>query len=197
MNRELLTFKLNDHVNIIIRLNHPDDIIDAGYEARLYFIRYNHKFLLCYSFIQSDISILQILLKKALKNELQLDESFTYDIGYYWNFYLNKDKKIDNFNKNYSELRNYFIFDSLFPTFIYNDIDGNIIIITIPLYPHVLSYKKRKPSYNHFLKWMQSYKPLLKTIIPKKTAEQWLAQATQILMTIDENSEDLHAQGKL
>jgi len=197
MNKELLTFKLNDHATIIIRLNHPNDIVDAGYQTRFFLKNYNHQYSIAYNFVRSNIADLQKLLNKALKNQLQLDEYFIHDIGYYWNFYLNKDNKIDNVNENYSILRDYFIFDSLFPTFIYNDINGNIIIIITPLYPHVLSCRKRKPSHRYFLKWMKNYKPIFKTIISRELAQQWIDQAQQILDEIDKNTEELYAQGKL
>lgn len=197
MNKNLLTFKLNDHAKIFLRLHHQDDVIDAGCEAQIFLKNYNYQYSIAYSYVRSDIETLESLLKKALSNELQLDEYFTHDIGYYWNFYLNKDNKIDKLNEDYSELRNYFIFDSLFPTFIYNDIDGNIIIIIIPLYPHVLSRKKRKRSYNYFLKWMQSYKPIYKQIIPRDLALQWIDQAAQIIAEIDKNTAELRTQGKL
>lgn len=196
MNKELLTFKLNVHASIVIRLNHPDDIIDAGYETRFFLKNYNHQYSIAYNFVRSNITDLQKLLNKALKNQLQLDDNFTHDIGSYWNLYLNKDNKINNINKNYSVLRNYLIFDSLFPTFIYNDIDGNIIITVTSLYPHVLSRKKRKPSYGFFLKWMQKYKPIFKVIISKEIAQQWIEQATLIIAEIDKNTEELYAQGK-
>lgn len=193
MNKELLKFKLNVHASIVIRLNHPDDIIDAGYETRFFLKNYNHQYSIAHNFIRSNIADLQKLLNKALKNQLQLDEYFTHDIGYYWNHYLNK---INNINKDYSVLRNYLIFDSLFPTFIYNDIDGNIIIVVTSLYPYVFSRKKRKPSYGFFLKWMQKYKPIFKAIISQEIAQQCIEQANLIITEIDKNTEELYAQGK-
>jgi hypothetical protein len=197
MNKKLLTFILHDHAKIIIKLNHSDDIVDACYQTKFLFKNYNHQYFIAHNFVGSNLADLQEKLNNALKNQLQLDEYFTHDIGYYWNFYLNKNNKIDRFNENYSVLRDYFVFDSLCPTFIYNDIDGNIIIMIAPLYPHILSSKKRKPSYGFFLKWMQTYKPIYKQIISKELALQWIDQANQILAIIDQNTHILDAQGIL
>lgn len=194
MNKELFIFKFNNHTKFIIQLHHPNDKIEASYETQFYFKNYNHQYFIAYNFIRSNIADLQNLLNKALKNQLEFNEFFNHDIGYYWNLYLNKK---NNSNNDYSILSKYLIFDSLLPTFIYNDINGNIFITIIPLYPHIHSRKKRRPTDGHFLTWIKSYKPLYKTILPRNIAEQWLIQAQQILDTIDENTQMLHEQGKL
>ena len=196
MNRELLTFKLNDHVNIIIRLNHPDDMINAGYEARFYFMYYNHRLLLSYFFLQSNIWELKELLNNALNKKLFLDKYFTQDIGYYWNHALNQNDTYKRLGDDYSILKNYKFWGTNRCTWIYNDEQGNIIFEITPLYPHTYTYKKRKRSYNYFLKWMQSYKPIYKQIISREIAQQWIDQADQIIAEIDKNTAELYAQGK-
>ena len=197
MNKNLLTFKLNDHAKIIIQLHHQNDVIDAGYEARLYFIHYNHRLLLSYSFVRTDIGELRKLLNKALNDELQADEIFTQDIGYSWNHTLNQ-KDISNgiFGENFDILNYYKPWSAGRCTWIYNNEQGNIVFEITPLYPHTYTYKKRKRSYNYFLKWMQFYKPIYKQIISREIAQQWIDQANQIIAEIDKNTAELYAQGK-
>lgn len=196
MNKELLTFRLHDHAKVIIQLHHPADIIEASYEARLYFVHYNHRLLLSYFFLQSNIWELRKLLKKSLNNELYLDKIFNKNVGYYWNHTLNQKDIYKRLGDDYSILKHYKPWSSDQCTWIYNDEQGNIIFEITPLYPHTYTYKKRRRSYNHFLKWMQTYKPIYKQIISKEIAQQWIEHATLIIAEIDKNTEELYAQGK-
>jgi hypothetical protein len=196
MNKELLTFILNNHAKIIIQLHYPEDIIDASYDTRLYFIYYNHRYLLSYFCLRSNISEFKKILNKALNNKLQLTEYFAQNIGYYWNNALNKKNTSEKFGADYYALKYYTPWYSDQCIWIYNDQYKNIILEITPLYPYTYAYKKRKPSYNYFLKWMQKYKPIYKQIISKDIVQQWIDQATEILNEIDKNTEELYAQGK-
>jgi hypothetical protein len=198
MNKKLLTFILHDHAKIIIKLNHSADIVDAGYEARLFFIHYNHRFLLSYNFIASDIEILKKTLAQSLKNKFILDANFNENIGLHWNNTLNQ-KDISNgiFGEHFNTLNYYLLWSAGRCTWIYNDGQGNIIFEITTLYPDTYIYGKKKRSYRYFLKWMQTYKPIYKQIISKELALQWVDQANQILAIIDQNTQELHAQGKL
>ena len=194
MNKNLLILSVNDHAKIIMRLNHPNDMIEASYQVRFIWKNYNHERFLTYNFLSSEMETLKILLNMALKNELQLDSSYTKNIGYYWNYCINMKNATDRFGDDYSILKEYFIMNSIF---LYNDLQGNIILEIAALYPDTYVYGKKKRSYNFFLNWMKIYKPVFKQIIPQELAQQWIDQATQILTIIDKNTEELYAQGKL
>ena len=67
MNKKILIFQLTNHAKILVQLNHPRDIIDAGYEAKFFLKNYNHQYFIAYNCVRSNIDDLQELLKKALK----------------------------------------------------------------------------------------------------------------------------------
>ena len=197
MNNSKILFKINECEDIIIQVDeYPEDVPYCFYDANFFLQNRNEKIKLCSFSLPSYVEALSIALNQALQNQRQLFYQHSQDIGYLWNLYVNADNEaqLSYAEKEYEFLDDYYIWYSTFTTWIYNDKKGNIVLEITPSYPHTYSSNF---SYQDFLKWMQNYKPLFKTIIPREVAEQWLAQATQILMTIDENSEQLHAQGKL
>ncbi|MFA6090044.1 MAG: hypothetical protein WC755_09385 [Candidatus Woesearchaeota archaeon] len=197
MNNSKFIFKINEYEEIIIQIDeYPEDVPYCFYDANFYLVKKNEKIKLCSFSLPSYIDKLITNLNDILQNKKQLPSCFLEDIGHAWNLYVNADNnsKLLYANQKYKFLDNYYLWYSSFTTWIYNDNQNNIILEVTPSYPYTYSSKF---SYQNFSQWMKIYKPLCKTIIPRKTAEQWLAQATQILMTIDKNSEQLHAQGKL
>ena len=76
----------------------------------------------------------------------------------------------------------------------YNNHEGNIIFEITPLYPDTYAYGKKKRTYGYFLTWMQSYKPILKTVISTSIAAQWIEQAQEILDSIDQQSKKLYIE---
>lgn len=198
MNDSTFIFKIINNEQIEIKVHeYSDDIPYCFYDADFFIIKDNHKiFLLKNHSLPSHIEAIKIALYESLQNQRKLPHTFIENIGYLWNLYVNAENHQDLLyaNLEYEFLDNYYIWYSTFTTWIYNDDLGDIILEITLSYPHTYS---EKFSYKDFLEWMKNYKSLFKTIIPRKTAQQWLAQATQILTTIDENSEQLHAQGKL
>ena len=195
MNNSIFIFKLNDNEQIIVKVDeYSIDVPYCFYEAHFYMIQGNHEVLLSYDSLASHIEGFIIALNLSLQNKRQIDLSLAQNIGYYWNESINGPDEDNPFNENYSILKKYTPWGAHTSTWLYNNASGDIILEITPYYPHTYSIEY---SYQDFLEWMKNYKPLFKTIIPRKTAQQWLAQATQILTTIDENSELLHAQGKL
>lgn len=197
MNNSEFTFKINDNEKLIIQIDaYPKDVPYCFYDANFFLQNENEKIKLCSFSLPSYIDKFITNLSDILQNKKQLPSCFLEDIGYAWNLYVNSDNNsiLLYANKKYNFLDDYYLWYSSCTTWIYNDDLGNIILEITPSYPDTYSSNF---SYQDFLQWMKSYKPLFKTIIPRKTAEQWLKQATEILMTIDENSEQLHAQGKL
>ncbi len=195
MNNSIFIFTLNKYIKITIE---PDeysvDTIDCFQEASFSIIQNNQKILLCHNFFSSYLEEFIIALKQSVQKNRQLDSYFFKNIGYYWNESMNGVDPENPFNENYALLKKYALWESHITTWIYNDEQGNIILEITPYYPYAFSDEY---SYQDFLTWMQNYKPLLKTILPRHTAEQWLIQAQQILDTIDENTQMLHEQGKL
>ncbi|MGZ6251357.1 MAG: hypothetical protein ACXWL2_04970 [Candidatus Chromulinivorax sp.] len=197
MNNSIFTFKLNHNIKITIEIDqYPDDYPYCLYEDNFFLYYNNNKIKLLYDSIASFIEQFIIILQQAIHHEKQIPIKNCIDIGYAWNLYLNvrNHQQLNYAKKEYEALEDFNLWYSTYTTWIYNDTNNNIIIEITPTYPNTYDESQ---SYQDFLQWMQNYKPLLKTIIPKNTAEQWLMQAQQILDTIDENTQMLHEQGKL
>ncbi len=197
MNNSIFTFKLDDTIKITLETGeYPKDYPYCLYKDR-FFLHQNHKKIqISYFLTASNIEKLIITLKKCLNNDKELFNNIEQNIGYAWNIYINaeNDSQLEYANKKYEYLNDDYLWYSTYATWIYNDTKNNIILEVTPTYPHTYD---ESFSYQDFLTWMQNYKPLLKTKIPRNVAKQWLMQAQQILDTIDENSQMLHEQGKL
>ena len=197
MNNSNIVFTLNNDIQIIIEIDqYYDDYPYCFYEDNFYLYYNNKKTKLAYDSIASYIEELTVMLKKSLKNQKKLPNNLTLDIGYLWNLYVNaeNDSQLSYANEEYAFLEKFNLWYSKYATWIYNDELGNITLEITPCYPHTYD---ENFSYQNFLQWMENYQPLLKTIIPKNIAQQWVMQGQQIIDIIDENTEMLHAQGKL
>ena len=188
----LLTFALNKHEKIVIKLDKPDDIIECCYNLNIYFMQYNHKMLLsrrigAREFAESFI----ICLENLLKNKLVLSEDTIPDVGSYWNFNLTKENHkafiTDEWFEDYDQLKkNTPCMADYFMSF-FNDDSGNIILQISPSYPRQYVRRNKKPTYNNFLHWMKTYKIKVNRIVTKDIAENWLDQSRQLLGIVKNN----------
>ena len=197
MNNSKFLFKINEYEKIIIQIDeYPEDVPYCFYDANFYLVNKNEKIKLCSFSLSSYIDKFITILNDALQNKKQLPGHFLEGIGYAWNLYVNADNnsKLSYANQKYKFLDDYYLWYSKFTTWIYNDNLGNIILEITPSYPHTYSSNF---SYQDYLQWIEAYKPIYKQIVSREIAQKWLDQASHILMVIDENSEQLHAQGKL
>ncbi len=191
MNKKLLIFSLHDHVDIIMQFKNIIHEITIDDQSNFYLQYYNHRIFLTYDFFYNTVEKLKILLDVALHNNLQLPIDQNKDLGILWNELCNQHKfsELSFIHDNYDFVYNYLILNS---TFVYNDKEGNIIFNVTKLYPFTNARKKRKRSYNYFLGWMESYKPIYKTIISPELAQTWLLQIQEILEIIDKNTESIN-----
>jgi hypothetical protein len=193
MNENVVIFSIDNQTNITIKFEASLLSIDIEDQSDFYFKRYNHKIFLTYDFLYQNIHQFNNLLNLALNNNLQLPPLENKDVGYLWNECCNQYKYnelITSHNK-YEILYNYLIFNSVF---LYNDHENNIILNISRLYPLTNARKKRKRSYNNFMQWLESYKPIFKTIISPEIAHQWIAQAQDMIEIIEKNTDILRAQ---
>jgi hypothetical protein len=197
MNNAEFVFRLNPEIKIIIRIDEYDEEVPYCFYDASFYLWYKEEMIkLCYFSLQSYIDKLIEFLQRSLQNQKQLPCYLAKNIGYVWNEYVNvsNHQKLSYADKKYEFLENYYIWYSSYTTWIYNDEQGDIILEVTPSYPNTYS---EKFSYKGFLAWMENYKSFLRVVIPQQVAELWLMQATQILAAIDENTQRLHAQGKL
>jgi hypothetical protein len=194
MNINKIVFKLNEQEKIIIELEESFENIDCCYREHMNFYR-DDKILCHFSLdtIRYYLATLQILLKSALANKLQLHESITLDVGFLDNEDCQEKKNLvyDGVHwvgRKYAFIAGYLNEKSWFSSWIYNDISGNIIFELTPKYRWYFYVKKEAKKYKDYIpyeEWIKNYKPLLIRTIPKDVAEQWLHQAQEILKNIE------------
>lgn len=191
--KNLRTFTINSHEKIEIKLFHSYDQIHCCYHPQIYFMRYNHKLSINKHEDFREIAEQFIrLLKSALENKSSLPDTVQ-DLGTLANHHHTpKDPKnyyqTDEHDQASNTLNKYQLSSHEYFAFLYNDKDGNIILQISPEYPFQNKRKKQMPSYNNFLRWMRkSYKQTIIRMIPRATAQEWLAQAHQISAIINNN----------
>lgn len=186
--KDLRTFTISDNVKIVIQLNHPYDQLHCCYTPTIHFMQYNHKMSINKGTDARDLTEQFIkILDKCLQNKLPLPDGIQ-DLGIVANQYHNQNPKENVPYKPCDLLYEYVIVDHDYFMMLYNDEHGNIVLQISPAYPFRNRYGNKKPSYNHFLRWMkESYKPKATFIISKDIAETWLSQLHQILEIITIN----------
>ena len=194
IDNKLLTFTLNDE-KIAIKLPEPNFFLTNYDRISIFFYRNNEKILLSSFTVFDFIDALRFLLIKGLKNELQLHASLNQDLGYMLNRWFEEKKfKFVSVTKNgdtYWVGNNYQLASGKFASWIYNNIDGDIIFEITPVYPGVFIYEN-KPRYREYMKWRETYKPYFTGTISKEIAQQWIEQAQKILNEIECNMNKMH-----
>lgn len=133
-----------------------------------------------------------VVLDRALQNKARLDVSITENIGYVWNKALHGEEGLKYNGHLWVGLRNavWGCPGNIQPnleTWIYNDIEGNIIIeITENYFWHHLESIKGK-NYVTYAEFMAQYRPYFISQIPPKIAQEWLAQMQELRAIIREN----------
>ena len=128
----------------------------------------------CYFLVESGC------IQRLLNGEMILSQSITNDLGFEMNQYVEGIQKSDDcfdyllFSNSHKQIRPYF------NSWMYNDIDGNIIFEITPFYPSHGKTKKAFPEKISYKEFMKNYQLIVKTIIPKENLEQWIKQAQEL-----------------
>lgn len=197
------TLKLQNNATINIYSEENLQTITHYSYTHVTFHQNNQIYPLCAEFpLHLFLETLQKLIKRSLSNNLKLDASITHDIGYLWNEWLNNDHApllyITDKNNDTSWIgQQYELASHEYVSWIYNDENQNIIFEITPAYPFGCIDQQNEEELKNYTNWMQSYKPIFKTIISKETALKWIEQATQILNIVDENSKKLYIENKV
>ena len=196
---EKIFFMLNSHECISIELDSSLRDIHCCYSALVYFVKNQERYLISEDVIRENISLLKNQLMKALNNNLLLDFSINNsNIGYLHTKYLFSRYNEVPFNKEELIVKNniwvghkYHVwgdgFGGDFTLWIYNNQVGEIILEITPTFTAEYFLPDETPNFDEYERWMENYEPLLKRIIPKEIAQQWLDQTNTILKQIEEN----------
>jgi len=190
-------FLINFTEKIIIPFEDALIKIDYCYEVPILLDMGLQKLILANVFIYYAMQKFSDVLKRVLKNELLFHESITKDIGYFYNEYscnepLHDREKFVEVNANGRSFwvgYEYYLWssclrDSSCATWIYNDVDGDIVFEVTPLY---VACDPQEQNYVSYEEWIKNYKPFLIKKISKEVVQQWLDQANFIVEQIDNN----------
>jgi len=204
-NLQNLTFILNDREGFLINLKQIDDVIHCCYLTNISLYIHIEKIIIGKSIIIDLVEGLKDKLILTLSNKFELHDSIDKNIGYYWNQYLHEENPnlFFNLSDNKKEVKSWIGSQYLlwttdsskknkqYATWLYNDINGNIIFEVTPIYPEEYVDWDDLDEMQAYQEWMKTYEPFFTRIIPKDIAMQWLDQANFILKTIDNNVEML------
>jgi hypothetical protein len=187
-----IIFTLNDKEKLVIYLDQPLEKLPCYCQIPIIFYENNNKYLLSLDYLPSDIEALNQHLKKTINQQAYLHPSINQDIGYLYNDYLKHElakkwKKSPSLfyesDKNYKFWigTNYQLWGYQYlATWMYNDINGNIIFEITPKYPDFLTEGNNPPPMP-YKQWIKHYQSILIRTIPKETALKWLEQTDVIL----------------
>lgn len=128
----------------------------------------------CYKFTQSGC------IQKLINSEAVINNSFINSIGFEWNQFFEgilKDTEVDQYHC-WSSCHKQV--EPCFNSWLYNDENGNVIFEITPFYPWHGKTKKTNPEKISYKEWIKTYKPILKTMIPKDSLKQWIVQAKEL-----------------
>lgn len=194
-----LVFQLNADLTIMIDLHEPLHYVDYSYQAEVYVAHNQHKYAMGRDTVYYTTKRLRNLLFNALSDTTQLHASINQDIGYLYNQELQgKPGLVYDQDNEYSSWvgYRYYLWGVDLIAWIYNDANQEIIFEITPAFPGEPTYfYKDEPlspaavaNSAWYEEWITNYKPLLKTTIPRSTAQQWLDQADAIVKCIDQNT---------
>lgn len=201
MKKYEIIFSLNETEKIVTHYDESLKEFTCCYETPIVFDQNNCKIQLSNDDLLGDMETLAYLLKKALLNKIQLHKSIP-DIGYQYNeycdFLFNENsqvkrkfayKKLENSNTWTGNSYELWAYDVI--SWIYNNLNGQIIFEITPIYADDFSEPKEKESLQE---WLTHYKPVMTRIIPKHVAQQWLVQAQEIIERIYANNTRLQQE---
>jgi hypothetical protein len=194
-----IILKLNDIEYFEIKLPDFESIFSTD-DLEIFFHGDNVKLQLSNDWASDAIVKLQVLLKKSLTNKLHINKKLKNDLGYLWNERLHQKTSPD-----FKPSKKYTIWNGLKyhlwatlddikkpnDTWLYNDINGNIILKITPTYKwhfgDLDSEPEDDPNFITYDEFIKKYRPYLSRIISKEIAQQWLKQANELWSFLKEN----------
>jgi hypothetical protein len=192
MSKHNIILSLNDREKIVIELEEQLRVVHCCYRAPMTLCFEDKTYPFSNESISDNMQGLILMLEKALENKLHLHPSIK-DIGLAKNEYF-QDKPGIIYKKD-KEDKSYWVgYDNQLYSgkglyiWLYNNLDGSIILELTPAYSDPVDDPEDKQHYIPYEEWAKNYKPYAIRIIPRDVAQQWLNQARDILNQIDENT---------
>ncbi len=191
MNNTLL-FTLDEKRSLLfVSKDMPMEQVHSCYEIEMYWLDDKQKILIGINASGSLAYRFNYMLPLAIKQKLQLDGSIKKSLGYYWNeIFADRSSCVDlryelHSQGSYSSWvgTDYFVSGTHYlapkphlSTWLYNDKNGDIILEVTPMFDwsgHEVPEQEEMDRYFAFLK---NYEPVLRQVIPREVAQQWLEQ---------------------
>lgn len=194
-----IVFLLNKTQKLIVDLEDPFELMPCYCLTKISFYDGDTEYILdLYAELGDSMRCFTANLGKALRNELQLNQFITKDIGVLHNEfakYVNKDtdddqrklyqNRLDEHGFEHWVGEQYALWEcGQWAAWMYNDTTGAIIFKITPFYPGFFTTEEDCVEFPSYEEWMQSYHPAITVVIPREVAHQWLEQASKILAHI-------------
>ena len=135
-------------------------------------------------------------LKESINNKLQLHKSIVKNLGFMENEYCHEfphekpefimvqtSDGTSNYwiGSNYEIWKTYTGTNPMVTTWMYNDLDDNIILEVTPLYKwSFLPDDLEDPEFETYDEFIKKFKPLIHRVIPREIAIEWLEQSMKV-----------------
>jgi hypothetical protein len=188
-----IEFVINPTTKFIINLEEPLHAVHCCYDVSVTLIHEDRIFdAIKRETVDEIVNNFKCFAEEALRNELQLHESITQDLGLLFNedcqfkpglfqvpnpagfWWVGNRYALTTANK--------------LATWLYNDSQGTIIFEATPIFPFSYRNHKKDPNYVPYWKWIKTYKPYFITEASRECIESWITKANPILKQIEENN---------
>lgn len=195
MNKEQITLKLNDTEKIVINFEESLNEIHCCSNALIVFHKDNETFRLGNEMLTVTLPTLTYLLTETINNKLLLHKSLEGNIGYQYaqDVFFAYDRNILEplglvFDENNNWIgRRYLLCAYDVAVWMYNDKNGDIKLEFTSVYGGGYFDPEDINGIAAYEQFLKNYKSYVIVTISQRTAQQWLAQANDILKHIDEN----------
>ncbi|MBI2352853.1 hypothetical protein HYV11_01250 [Candidatus Dependentiae bacterium] len=187
-----LKFILDEQKSLcLVSDNLPMQEVYTCYHLKMYWCNDKNRLLIGQDSSGEFVYQFERLLPLALKHQLKLDASIKKSFGFYWNeifadrrSFVNLAYRYTDDNKTLNWIGTKYILsetlDSVSPsitTWLYNNEDGDIILEVTEMFTWSEQEVASSEEMDRYFEFLKNFKPILKQVIPKKVAEQWLRKA--------------------
>ena len=195
--KSLITFYISALQSINILLDEQNKINTYGYktkrlhvfdEVEVGYVHDGKMIILAKDIVREIVSVFFALLRKSLKNELALDQSFGIGkVGYFFsnNNYMATDES-DEPEKKDDIFSQYWVWSSPdnIQTWLYN-MNGKIYLEISPTYPWLFADPEEGESYISFNEYINNYKPIAIIELQEPLVRTWINQCRDILQAME------------
>ena len=193
--RKNISFPISTEESIIIEINDLLESLTCCYFTPIYLLKNNKKYYISEDDLLDNLYILKKKLQKTLKDKLEIHDTIKNNkIGLIHTQYkFCTINEIDNTSISIHDEwlgERYHIwgdgFSKNFTLWLYNK-NKEIVLEITPTFTDDYFLENETPNFKAYEKFIKNYKPLLKRIIPKSTAQQWLEKTNNTIQIIENN----------